>query len=139
MNGIYAILAFLVAWAVSHIIKVTIAWVKNGRMSFGEVVRTAFKSGGMPSGHTADMVAMSTYLGLWQGVGSAVFALAVGITIIVMYDAMNVRYAVGELGKEVNKLIGKKKKVYEGHTLPQVIVGAMIGVVVGWCVFVLTK
>ena len=138
MNGIGGIIAFLVAWLVSHVLKVIVTWAKKGRMSAGEALGIAFRSGGMPSGHTADMVALSTYMGLWGGFDSAVFALAICVTVIVIYDAMNVRYAVGEMGKELNRVAGKKMRVYEGHTIWEVVVGAILGVVVGLSVFLLT-
>jgi len=136
-GGFGGIVAFAGAWAVAHIIKLMTTWLQKGRVSAGEAVRTAFRSGGMPSSHTATMVALSTYLGLWGGFDSAVFALAVGVAIIVAYDAMNVRYAVGVMGEEMNRIVGKKGRIYEGHTLAQVVVGALVGIAVGWVVFLL--
>jgi len=135
MKGYGAILAFVGAMVLTHFLKFVTYWVKGGLKKPREALRLALRSGGMPSGHSADMVALSTYLGLWRGFDSAIFALAVGISIIVMFDAMNVRYAVGEMGKVLNNVSGKKMRVYAGHTLPQVIVGALVGAVVGWGVF----
>ena len=96
------------------------------------------KSGGMPSGHTASFVAFDTALGLTYGFDTPVFALAVCMTIIIVYDAVNVRYAVGEHGRLLNAIAvsdnnekTKPQKIVEGHTIPQVIVGAILGVVLG--------
>ena len=139
MNGYGAILAFFVALVATHSLKFIVFWCKNGLRRPHEALRRSMRSGGMPSGHTADMVALSAYLGLWRGFDSAIFALAVGITIIVVYDAINVRYAVGEMGKELNKVTTGKMRVYEGHTLAQVLVGALVGVAVGWGVFLLAN
>ncbi len=139
MNGYGALIAFLGALVTVHALKFVVYWAKNGFKRPLEALRRGLRSGGMPSGHTADMVALSTYLGLWQGFDSAIFALAVGVTIIVMYDAMNVRYAVGKMGAELNRVSGKKMRVYEGHTLPQVIVGALVGVAVGLGFFALLQ
>ena len=56
---------------------------------------------------------------------------------IVIYDAVNVRYAVGEQGKLLNVIVmdhnykKKKVKVVEGHTIPQVIVGGVLGIAIG--------
>lgn len=139
MNGFGGIIAFVVAMAVAHLMKSIIYWGKNGFRRPGEAFWRGMMSGGMPSGHTADMAALTTYLGLWQGFDSALFALAVGVTILMAYDASHVRYAVGEMGKELNKVTGKKKRVYEGHTVPQVVVGAVVGILIGWAVFTLTR
>ena len=68
---------------------------------------------------------------------SSIFALAACTTIIVIYDAVNVRYAVGEQGKLLNIIVSSQKvdkrkvKVVEGHTIPQVCVGAVLGVTIG--------
>ena len=57
--------------------------------------------------------------------------------IIVVYDTVNVRYAVREQGKMPNVIASntnvKKKKirVVEGHTIPQAIVGGIIGLMIG--------
>ena len=56
---------------------------------------------------------------------------------IVIYDAVNVRYAVGEQGKVINLIANDhnykkhKVKVVEGHTIPQVIVGGIVGILLG--------
>ncbi len=101
------------------------------------------RSGGMPSGHAAAMSAATViaFAGTWVNgfdlSGSAATALFVLLCMdgIVLYDAMHVRFAVGEQGKALNKLLEKDGqspvKVVEGHTLPQVIAGVVLGVIVG--------
>jgi acid phosphatase family membrane protein YuiD len=130
-SGFGAIVAFFGAIVVVHVLKFLVFFVKARGRKPREVLTRALRSGGMPSGHSADMAAITTYLGLWQGFDSAIFALAVGVSVLIIYDAMNVRFAVGEIGKEVNRFSGKKMRIYEGHTLPQVVVGVGIGVGVG--------
>ena len=82
----------------------------------------------MPSGHTASFTGLTVFLMCKFGIFSA---------IIVVYDAVNVRYAVGEQGKVLNVMImdrkykKKKVKVVEGHTVPQAIVGAILGIGIG--------
>ena len=117
----------------------------RGRMSFKQTVACFVRSGGMPSGHTASFSGLVTYLIIKNGIFANITVLALAMAIIVIYDAMNVRYAVGEQGKLLNVMAaadktGKSKKlrVVEGHTLPQVIVGAIIGIMIGlFCGFVL--
>ena len=98
-SGFYGIVAFVTGFLVAQVSKFIIGRVsKNKRelKNFKEVVQDLVRSGGMPSGHSASFVALTTFLGLGEGFDSAIFALAVGITIIIIYDAVNVRYAVGE-------------------------------------------
>lgn len=146
MSGLYALLAFVLGFVVAQTAKCVI-WAVQGRKhhskTFGELVRYWTRSGGMPSGHSASFVAATTYLGFSQGFTSPIFVLAVCMTIIIIYDAVNVRYAVGEQGKVLAKIIKKEKynlpqlHIVEGHTVPQIIVGALIGLVIGWLVFIL--
>lgn len=138
-NGLLVLYAFLSGWLVAQVSKMVIALVQTrGQMSVGEAVKWLFKSGGMPSGHSASFTAATLMIGMTEGFGSAIFALAICTTIIIIYDAMNVRYAVGEQGKILNEMVehhghlrhGEKKlKVVEGHTLSQVVAGVALGLV----------
>lgn len=103
--------------------------------NFKTLIGYFMRSGGMPSGHSASMAGLMTYIGLTGGFDSGLFALAVATTIIVVYDAVHVRYAVGEQGKALNRLLEKDGQralpVVEGHTMPQVMVGLILGVLIG--------
>ncbi|MCL1839881.1 divergent PAP2 family protein [Candidatus Saccharibacteria bacterium] len=138
MEVLGSFIAFVVGWLLAQLGKLLGAIIKGrGKLKPSEALRNFTRSGGMPSGHAASLGALVTYLGFWQGFDSAVFALGVGVALIVFYDAMNVRYAVGEMGKVLNELTEKKMKVREGHTLPQVMVGALLGVAIGTGIFLL--
>ncbi len=146
-SGFYGIIAFIIGFTVAQVSKFIIGLLKKGKKpykNFKEVVEDLVRSGGMPSGHSASFMALSTFLGLSEGFDSAIFALAVGMTIIIIYDAVNVRYAVGEYGKLLNEIAKsdgnaktKPKKLVEGHTVPQAVVGSLVGVLVGALVFMI--
>jgi acid phosphatase family membrane protein YuiD len=142
MDGIGAIIAFGFGWFFAQIFKLLGAIIrKKGHLSMKEFVWLFVKSGGMPSGHTASFVALSIYLGRLAGFYSPIFALAICTTIIFVYDAVNVRRAVGEQGKLLATIVsdpkykGKRVKIVEGHTVPQVIIGTVIGIAVGLATF----
>ena len=146
MEGIIGIVAFLFGWLLAQLGKfLSVIFKKKDKLKFKDLVSAFTKSGGMPSGHTASFVALDTYFALSLGFTSPVFALALCTTIIFIYDAVNVRYAVGEQGKLINSIVqtedrkGKTLRVVEGHTIPQVIVGAIIGVAVGLICFAVFK
>lgn len=143
MNGWYALLAFLIGFTIAQLWKF-VAGLIMGRgqpalKNFKTAIGYALESGGMPSGHTASMTALTLYLGLSGGFNTGLFALAVASTTIVIYDALHVRFAVGEQGKALNGLLQKAGKptlpIVAGHTVPQVLVGLMLGVVVGMCIY----
>lgn len=136
--GIGGLVAFVSGWFVAQVGKIIGDIVRKKRaLSFAEFLDAATRSGGMPSGHTASFLALTSYLGLTYGFTSGIFVLAACMATIVIYDATNVRYAVGIHGKLLNQMAeeGKHKerkvRVVEGHTVPQVIVGGIIGIIIG--------
>lgn len=126
------LLAAVLGWFLAQAIKVLIAVFNDQGLKEG--MRAIFKSGGMPSGHTASVVAATIATGKVVGMESAIFAVMATFAMVIIYDAVNVRWAVGEYGKVINKMSDKKElkvKIVEGHTIPQAIIGGMIGILVG--------
>ena len=138
-EGIGGIIAFVLGWLLAQTGKLIGDIIANKRaLTFGEVMDCFVRSGGMPSGHTASFTALTTFLMIQNGVFANISILALCTTIIVVYDAVNVRYAVGEQGKLLNIISANEKftnqrklKVVEGHTIPQAVVGALMGVAIG--------
>ncbi|MBQ9017208.1 divergent PAP2 family protein [Candidatus Saccharibacteria bacterium] len=147
MNGWKIILAYVLGWFVAQTTKYVLLSVKGGTKgkSGVEKFRMYVKSGGMPSGHTGSILGAATYAGLAYGFDSVAFGILVCFSATVIYDAVNVRYAVGEQGKKMNKLIKVVKpddtlvRVVEGHTGVEVLVGGVIGVAMGSLVFLIFK
>ena len=98
-------------------------------------------AGGMPSSHSAVVVALCTMIGKQYGINSAIFGLSVIFAFVVMYDACGVRRAAGKQAELLNKLVETpgltglqvSERLVEvlGHTPFQVLVGALIGLIVG--------
>lgn len=129
------IMAPLFGWLVAHLIKFAIGLLASGGKQHS--LDIFVKAGGMPSSHSAVMIATLTVIGARQGVGSAIFGLAVAVTAIVIYDALNVRRATGEQGDVLRKLTAQAKvdaRFYtaHGHTLPEVIGGVATGLGVAY-------
>ena len=138
MDSFYILLAFTLGWFIAQSTKIIIALImKKGKIKLSELIELIMKSGGMPSSHTACFTAASLTIGFRNGFDSSIFALAVAMTVIIVYDATNVRYAVGQQGKLLNKIASmseaqnaKPLKLVEGHTVPQAIVGFIIGTII---------
>lgn len=106
--------------------------------------RRAVGTGGMPSSHTALVVALTTTVGYVAGFGSTVFDVAVVFSAIVMYDATGVRRAAGRQAAVLNKIMEdlattltfKEQRLKEllGHTRLEVLGGVAHGVLVAWLV-----
>ena len=92
----------------------------------------------MPSSHSASVAALSTAVALWHGFRTPLFAVTLYFSLIVMYDAAGLRRAAGRQAMVLNRLIERHfqdsetetQKLMEllGHTLLEVLVGALLGV-----------
>jgi acid phosphatase family membrane protein YuiD len=138
-ESIICLFAAGLAWLIAQLSKYIISGRSN-KTSKDEVSKI-FASGGMPSAHSSLVVSTAIIIGLRSGVDSSVFALSVVLAIIVMYDALMVRRAVGEYGeilKKITKRVSPESKYYirdaAGHTPVEVAVGAVIGAVVAGAV-----
>lgn len=108
--------------------------------------RQLYLSGNMPSAHSATVVSMATVVGLIHGVDSPLFGISLMVAGVVMYDAIMVRRSVGEQGLAIQELIKVAKnnervvipRAAKGHTPLEVLVGALMGVGIGWVVFITT-
>lgn len=135
------LITILLAWSSAHLIKYVISLKNKEKQTIRSYL---FISGGMPSAHSATVVAMMTIIGLKLGFGSGVFGLAVLFAMITMYDALKVRRASGEQGAAIRQIIKATKcdvdlpRVYKGHTPLEVILGAILGLTIGLVVFLST-
>lgn len=124
-------------WFVVQCTKIVIELIKNKKLNLRRIVG----SGGMPSSHSAFVCSLATTIGITEGVSSPLFAMAVALSAIVMYDAAGVRRAAGKQAKILNQIIeseGENIDVHEkliellGHTPLEVYVGAFVGIVMAF-------
>ena len=88
-------------WLVAQVLKTLIHLILTKRF----VVERMVGSGGMPSCHSATVCGLATAAGIKYGGGSFEFAIAVMLSIIVMYDAMGVRRETGKQGQVLNEMM----------------------------------
>ncbi len=89
-------------------------------------VARMFGSGGMPSAHSTFVVSLATSMGMKNGVWSDMFLMALVFSIIIIYDAMNVRYQAGLHAKILNRMNHPKEEELNesiGHTQAEALVG----------------
>ncbi|MBQ9264648.1 MAG: divergent PAP2 family protein [Clostridia bacterium] len=122
------------SWVVAQSIKVLLTlWIEK-KLDW----RRCFGMGGMPSAHSAFVFSLMVMVGLREGTGSAVFALAFALAAVVIYDAMGVRAETGRQGQVLNRLLRevlvegqpiteKQLKELVGHTPLEVAGGILVG------------
>ena len=114
-------LGWLAAQGLKTLLKVVVNTEKQQKTS------ELFRSGGMPSAHSATMVSLATVIGVADGFYNPLFAVTAMLTVIVLYDATHVRRAVGEQGKVLKAETKKSFYLAEGHTLKEVVAGSILG------------
>ena len=128
----------ILAWFAAQVLMTLLHWVTNRNLD----LRKMIGSGNMPSSHSAFICAAAASIGQVCGWRDPLFSLSAAIALVVMYDACNVRRAAGEQAKVINyirehwddlpqELKGKKLNEELGHTLPQVLMGALLGTAIG--------
>lgn len=147
LNLMYPFFSFIISVFLAQLAKPFIMYLTKGKFN----LRYFFASGGLPSSHSAGVVALATATGIQEKFSSTIFAVTCAFAFIVMYDAANVRYYAGkniELTKQIIKDIKKEKvinledEIYDypikevlGHKWSEVISGTFLGIFVA--IFVL--
>ena len=129
----------LLAWFLAQFAKVLLYFLINHTVD----LHLFITSGGMPSSHSSFVVACATAIGRLYGTDGPVFALAVIVAAVVMYDACNVRRSAGDMARTLNTIlahiqeqsrayVAQDLKEIMGHTPLQVLAGAIVGFAVGF-------
>lgn len=126
----------LFAWFVAQLLKVPLYYGVEHKLDWKRLVG----SGGMPSSHSAMVVALMLSVGFIQGFDTAAFGICVVLSLIVMYDATGVRRETGTQATVINRILkevfidGKRISDEElkeliGHTPFEVLGGIIVGTV----------
>ncbi len=138
------LLIALSAWAIAQVLKVPLNFVRVREWDWSLLLR----AGGMPSSHSALVAATAHGLGLFHGFETPVFAVAVTLAVIVIYDATGVRRQAGKHAQRINAIIAdlrsgrphwhemeEQLKEVLGHTPLEAMWGTILGIVIaqlGW-------
>lgn len=98
----------LAAWLLAQGLKLPMEYFRTREWKWGILL----SAGGMPSSHSALVVGVTHGVGLFYGFDSPLFALAVALTMIVIYDAAGVRRQAGMHAERINLLFDE---LLRGH------------------------
>ncbi len=140
MKYIIAYLITLIVTLLAQVIKVFIYHLKNEEFKLEKI----WNPGGMPSAHSTITFSLLTIIFLIEkNINNWFFIIATILTMIVCYDAMNIRWYAGINSQKINYIIKnlKNKKLVEdskildlkskeilGHRKSEVFMGAVFGV-----------
>ena len=131
------LISAVAAWLAAQGIKTALYSLINKKFSWERPTG----SGGMPSSHAATVCALATASALEYGLSSFEFAVSLILAAVVMYDARGVRYESGRQATVLNWILSRMEphpeekpidqlKEFIGHTLLQVVMGAILGIAV---------
>ncbi|MGC8487541.1 MAG: divergent PAP2 family protein [Clostridia bacterium] len=117
----------------AQILKVPAHYMFRRKWDWGRAVG----AGGMPSSHSAMVTSLATAVGYVEGWHSALFAIVTVFALIVLYDAVGIRQAVGRQGRFLNEMQREPEwgdwprahlPELVGHTPAEVLAGAVWGI-----------
>jgi uncharacterized protein len=126
----------LAGWFLAQAFKIPIDYFRSKQWNWA----LFFAAGGMPSSHSALVTSVALATGLYHGFDSPLFALAVAIAMVVVYDATGVRRQAGMQAQKINILVEELLRGHPishqqlreviGHTPLEAIGGVLLGLVV---------
>ena len=132
----------LLAWGGAQILKLPIEYARTRSWNWSLLLR----AGGMPSSHSALVTAAAHGIGLTSGFDTPLFAIAVALAMIVIYDATGIRRQAGQHAKIINAIIKdfleghparSQEKLREvlGHSPLEAFIGTVLGILVAQIVY----
>ena len=136
------LLACISSWFCAQFIKTVISILYGRIHSLYELVENLiWKTGGLPSSHSALVASLSTTVGFRNGICSDIFILSLCFFMVTIRDAVGVRRSNGIQAQKINeigRLLNKKdiidyKPIREvnGHTPMEVTIGCLLGFFIG--------
>jgi acid phosphatase family membrane protein YuiD len=119
--------------------------VNKNRKKWDAIETVIWRTGGMPSSHSAAVCALATSAGIYEGIDSNFFVFCLVFALVVLRDSLGVRRTAGLQAKALNNL-GKQSakftglefhsvKEIHGHTPLEVLVGSGLGIVITFCFY----
>jgi acid phosphatase family membrane protein YuiD len=123
MGGLFenkVLISCLAAWGLAQALKIPIEYLLRRRWNWALLLST----GGMPSSHAALVVSAAFSVGLYFGFDTPLFAIAVVIAMVVVYDATGIRRQSGLHARKINIMI---EELFAGHPISDVQLKEVLG------------
>jgi acid phosphatase family membrane protein YuiD len=126
----------MVGWFLASVLKIPVDFIRERRWNWA----LFFTTGGMPSSHSCLVTSTAMAVGLHYGFDTPLFAVALTLALVVVYDAMGVRRQAGKQAQKINVLVEEllkghpinEKHLLEaiGHTPLEALGGVLLGLTV---------
>lgn len=139
------LIAGVIAWSLAQLVKVPWNYITTRHLDWSLLLR----AGGMPSSHSALVASLAHATGLFVGFETPLFAVALGLAIIVIYDATGIRRQAGLHAEIINAMIqdlarghplkGQQLMELLGHTPLEALAGMVLGILIAQFTWFLWK
>ena len=141
-------LSAVTSWFLAQLIKTIVALLRSRKQSFRDILETLiWRSGGMPSSHSALVASLTMSVGFAEGADSNLFIVTLFVAFIIMRDSLGVRRSSGVQGRVLNslgrsvseniKIDFRPVKEVHGHEPLEVVIGALLGMLISAAFFYL--
>lgn len=136
-------LSCVFSWLGAQFLKTAINLIYGKIHSLSDLLENMiWRTGGMPSSHSALVTSLCTTIGIKNGLNSDIFVFSLCFFLVVIRDAFGVRRSNGIQAKKINelgrsledkKILAEYKKIKEvnGHTPMEVLCGCLLGFFIG--------
>jgi hypothetical protein len=141
----HVLLTAIAGWFIAQVLKVPVNYLRERKWNWA----LFFAAGGMPSSHSALVTSTAMGAGLNYGFNSPIFAVAVALAMIVVYDATGVRRQAGMQAQTINILVEELLQGHPiseqhlrevlGHTPLEAMGGVLIGLVTATCLWLVWR
>ncbi len=141
------LLACVFSWLSAQFLKTIISLFRGRVAKLSDLFELMFwRTGGMPSSHSASVACVCVCIGFRSGLDSDVFILSFVLFFITIRDALGVRRSNGTHARRINELVDsansaksenadkkllRRVKEVDGHTPMEVCVGSLLGAFIG--------
>lgn len=136
------LLSIIFSWFGAQFIKTLLSLFAGKVKSIRELLSLLlWRTGGMPSSHSALVTSLCTSIGFSQGVDSDIFIFSLAFMLVVIRDSLGVRLSSGNQAKALNLLGNQLKeksdvdytpvKEVKGHKPLEVVMGCLFGLFTG--------
>jgi acid phosphatase family membrane protein YuiD len=134
-------LSTVTSLCIAQVLKMVSYILTHRNKKLRDVIETMiWSTGGMPSSHSAIVCSLATSTGIKEGIASNYFIFSLFFALVVLRDSFGVRRSAGLQAKALNSL-GKQSaektglefqsvKEIHGHSLREVLAGALLGILI---------
>ena len=122
--------------SITFVITVIIKWFFVKLKTWKIDISKALWSWWMPSVHSSVVVSLATAMAIKFWIASDEFALAMTFTVIIIYDAINVRFEAWQHAAAINKSLWEKKfKESLWHLPSEAFAWSILGIIIAVIIF----